>query len=247
MYGKIIFSKERALKIGDILVLGDLHIGYEKELFEAGVSVPSQTCKMVERIKKLVKEMKVRKILFLGDVKHNIPFPSFQEKNELIKVFSELKEIAKIIVVKGNHDGEIEKYLPDGIKIAGGEGIKIKEAGFAHGHAWIGKELLNAKYLFLAHEHPAIEFKDRFGYRMLEPCWIIAKPIKNKFENKFGEKCKIKKVIILPAFNHLIGGISFNKIDFKPLGPNTNFIDLKNAEIYLTDGVHLGKLKHLIE
>ena len=43
-----------------------------------------------------------------------------------------------------------------------------------------------------------------------------------------------------------MGGIGFNKEDFKPLGPNAQFIDLKNAEIYLIDGTYLGKLKYLI-
>jgi len=247
MYKKIKFSTERAVKINDILVIGDLHIGYEIELFQSGISIPSQTYKMLERIKKLITEMNVNKILFLGDVKHNIPFPSFQERKELFEFFNELKQIGiEIIIVKGNHDGDIEKYVPSEIKIAGGDGIKIKNFGFAHGHAWIKKELLNCKYLFLAHEHPAIEFKDKLGYKAIEPCWIITNPLKEKFEEKFQEKCKIKKVIILPAFNHLIGGMSFNKLEFKPLGVNTNFLDLKNAEIYLVNGVYLGKLKNLI-
>lgn len=240
------FSKERAVKVEDILVLGDLHIGYEAELFQSGISLPSQTYRMLERIKRLIKEMNVNKILFLGDVKHNIPFPSFQERNELFDFFKDIEEIADVMIIKGNHDGDIEKYVPSDIKIVGGDGIKIKNTGFAHGHAWINKELLKCSYLFLAHEHPAIEFKDKLGYRAVEPCWIIAKPLKNAFENKFKEKCSIKKVIILPAFNHLIGGMSFNKPDFKPLGPNANLIDLKNAEIYLTDGAYLGKLKNLI-
>lgn len=246
MSKKITFSKERAVKVEDILVLGDLHIGYEAELFQSGISIPSQTCRMFERIKKLIKEMNVNKILFLGDVKHNIPFPSFQERIELFGFFKDLEEIAKVIIVKGNHDGDIEKYLPSGIKITGGSGIKIKNLGFAHGHAWINKELLKCKYLFLAHEHPAIEFRDRLGYKAIEPCWIIAKPLKEKFENKFKEKCRIRKIIVIPAFNHLIGGMSFNRLEFKPLGANTNFIDLENAEVYLTHGVYLGELKNLI-
>ncbi len=247
MSGKVVFTKDRAALVKKILVIGDIHIGYEYELYQSGISLPSQTGKILERIRKLLKETKAKRILFLGDVKHNIPFPSFQEKNELMEFLSVLiEEVGEIIIVKGNHDGDIEKYIPSEIKVFGGEGVRIKSFAFAHGHAWIGKELLKAKYLFLAHEHPAVEFRDKLGYRAVEPCWVMSKPLNNAFEDRFKEKSNIEKAIIVPAFNHLIGGMSFNIPDFSPLGPNTTLLDLKSAEIYLVDGTHLGKLKNLI-
>ena len=247
MRAKIIFSKERALKANDILILADLHLGFEYELLQKGISIPSQTKRILEKIKMLISEFNPEKLLFLGDVKHSIVSPSFYEKKELFNFFKELSEtISEIIITKGNHDGDIEKYIPKNITLAPGAGVRIAKFGFAHGHAYISRELLKCKYLFLAHEHPAIEFKDRFGYKIVEPCWIISKPFKKRFEERFQAKCKIEKAIILPAFNHIIGGISFNSPDFKPLGVNTKLLNLREAEVYLTDGTKLGKLKNLI-
>ncbi len=248
MEGNIIFSPHRCAIIRKIksIVIADLHLGFEYELFQSGISIPSQTEKILEKIIKLVEAWKTEKLILLGDIKHNIPIPSGQEKVEIPKFIEKLSKKTSIVIVKGNHDGDIEKYIQKGVEVYNSSGFRLGKYGFAHGNAWINKDILECDYLFLAHEHPCVEFKDKLGYKISEPCWIIGKVLKNKFEEKFQRKCKIKKIVILPTFNPIMGGIGFNKEDFKPLGPNAQFIDLKNAEIYLIDGTYLGKLKYLI-
>ncbi len=244
---KLVFSTERALYLeGEkILVLGDLHIGFEYELFRLGISIPSQTKKLLERILALLEEFSPEKIVLLGDVKHAIPFPSSREKRELIEFLEKLSARAEVIIAKGNHDGDIEKYSPPSAKIFQGKGFRLKNFAFAHGHAWIGEDLLKARYLFLAHEHASIEFRDRFGMRFAEPCWVLAKVFAKRFEEKYGTKCRIKKALVFPAFNTLLGGSKINSPEYEPLGPNVRFLDLENAKIYLVDGIYLGRLKNL--
>jgi hypothetical protein len=242
-----IFSLDRALILRSkrlrILVVADLHIGIEHEIYKDGISIPSQASVMKKRIEKLISEYKAKKLVLLGDVKHNIPLPSRQELREVPEFIKYFSQKLPVTIVKGNHDGDIEEFVK-GVEIK--KDLKIENIGLAHGHAWISKELLSCEYLILAHEHPAIEFRDRLGYRSIEHCWLICKPKKKDFEEKYGEKCRIKKVIVMPAFNLIVGGMVFNKTDFSPLGPNFKFLEWKNAEVFLIDGTYLGKLKNLI-
>ncbi len=238
--GAFVFTKDRGLVIKRkrYLVVADLHIGFEYELFTSGISIPSQTRRILKRLENLIEEFKIKKLILLGDIKHNIPLPSKQEKYELPNFFKTLNELTELIIVKGNHDGNIEEYISSEVKIYGGEGFREGKYAFAHGHAWIGKDLCKAKVLFLGHEHPAIEFRDKYG-RSVEPAWIITKP------KSYSEECLIEKVVLLPSFNHLIGGIAFNKKDFEPHGPNAKNLDIENSDVYLSDGIYLGKLKDL--
>ena len=68
-----------------------------------------------------------------------------------------------------------------------------------------------------------------------------------KLFEKFKTKTKFKQGIIMPAFNHLIGGMAFNSKDFEPLGPllTNDVLKWKEAEVYLLDGTLLGNLDKL--
>ncbi len=244
MQKDFVFTKDRALfiKKEKILILGDLHIGFEYEIFSHGISIPSQTKKILNRILKLIDVTRAKKLVLLGDIKHNIPVFSKQEERELPLFFNSLSEKVETIVVKGNHDGNIEKFVGEDVKVYQSDGFRYKMYGFLHGHAWMGKDIEKSKILFLAHEHPAIEFRDKY-IRTIEPVWIVTKPLE-KFYERF-EKSNISEVVFFPAFNHLIGGIAFNKKGFKPMGPNAKLMDIKNGDVYLHDGIYLGKLKDL--
>ncbi len=247
------FSTRRAcmVKIGNkkILVIADLHIGFEIELAKSGIRIPFQTRKLLKEVKHLLEESCAERLIILGDVKHSIPGAEVEEKREIRKFFSALAyECEEIIITKGNHDGGIEKIFrgfEERVKIFDSRGVLLQNLAFAHGHAWIGKELAKAKYLFLGHEHPAIEFCDASGKRYIHACWVIAKVKRKKSKEIFGKDCKLKKVVFLPAFNTLLGGNALNATNFTLLTPNAKFIDLENSEIYLEDGTYLGKLKNL--
>ncbi len=71
-----------------ILIIADLHIGIERELREYGLNAPSQTSNMTDHLISLCKKYRPRNIVLLGDIKHNIPSSTIQERN-VIKNFLE--------------------------------------------------------------------------------------------------------------------------------------------------------------
>jgi len=104
--------------------------------------------------------------------------------------------------------------------------------------------------LIISHTHPTIQFTDKFGYRIIKPVWIKSKIDQEKVKKRY----KVKKtgkleVVIIPAFNDLLGGTPVNvkTTSDELLGPllKNNFIDMKTAEIYLLDATYLGKLKDI--
>jgi len=70
-----------------ILVIADLHIGIETELREHGLNPLSQTEKMLKRLSSICKKYKPEEIILLGDIKHNIPSSTFQERRDVISFF----------------------------------------------------------------------------------------------------------------------------------------------------------------
>ena len=76
-----------------ILVIADLHIGIEKELREHGLNPPPQTEKMLKRLVSICKKYKPKEIILLGDIKHNIPSSTFQERKDVKNFLGNLKRI----------------------------------------------------------------------------------------------------------------------------------------------------------
>jgi hypothetical protein len=232
------------------LVIADLHIGISYELYKSGINIPSQVKEMKDNIEKLIKQTNAKRLIILGDVKHDVPGISIQEMREIPKFLKELSEKIKVEICLGNHDTYLKEILPDDIKLHRSKGFKIKKFGFAHGHAWPSKELITCDYLIISHTHPMINFTDKFGYRIIEPVWIKGKIDQEKVKEKYKVKKNGKlEIIIMPAFNNLLGGTPIN-IKTKSdglLGPllKNDFVNMTTAEIYLLDGTYLGKLNDI--
>ncbi|MFH8109013.1 MAG: metallophosphoesterase, partial [Candidatus Aenigmatarchaeota archaeon] len=161
-YPALFLSKEK------ILVIADLHLGLEHELFKAGVVIPPQAEKFKNTMDNLLRITKAKSLIILGDIKHNVPGITFREMREIPKLFSYLKEKVKVFCVKGNHDDKISSFLPKEVKVYSSRGFRIGKYGFFHGHAWPSKSLVKCDYLFMGHVHPCVEFRDKLGYRTIE-------------------------------------------------------------------------------
>jgi len=231
-----------------ILVIADLHIGVEHELYESGIVIPPQAEKFSKIIGKLVKATKAETLVILGDVKHLVPGISYREMKEIPKLFSFLIEKVKVIVCLGNHDTYLKELIPNEVKIYSSRGFRIGRYGFFHGHAWPSKELMECDWLFIAHIHPVIEFVDNFGYRNIEQVWVKGKldeeVVKKKYKIK---KCGKLNTIIFPTFNKLLGGLALNSVFNKEyIGPLLeNAIDVDKCKLYLLDGTFLGSIKQM--
>lgn len=245
-------KKQPAIFIPEIkvLVIADLHIGIEYELYKSGINIPSQILKMKKRIMNLIKETKAGHLVILGDIKHEVPGISYQEQKEIPKLLNDLSENVKVSISLGNHDTYIKGLTPEGIKIHETSGFKIGKYGFNHGHTWPSKKILTCDHLIIAHSHPTVEFIDKFGYRIVEPVWVRGKLDQEKIKEKYGvEKTGNLELTIMPAFNLLLGGtpVNIKKTNNKLLGPllKNNFMDMRNSELFLLDGTYLGKLNNI--
>ncbi len=243
------------LKIGDkrMLVVSDLHLGMEHELSEKGISLPSQISKVKARLTDLLKKKNVDRLIILGDVKHNVPVTTWHEWRELPELFENLAKMAKIDVVRGNHDGDLEGMVPREITIHDPHGMvlgKRKRVGLMHGHTWPAPELLDTELIITGHNHPAIEFQDELGGRTIEPIWLRAKLDPKKFPKKltpFVTK-KMPELLVVPAFSELVGGAAVNRgMPRELIGPmfKAGAVKLEEAEAYMLDGTFLGKIRQL--
>ncbi|MCX6819390.1 MAG: metallophosphoesterase [Candidatus Aenigmarchaeota archaeon] len=214
-----------ALVIDKTLVIADLHIGITRALYESGISMPSQVRKMADKIHELKKIMKAKELVIAGDVKHKVPGISWQEIHEVPEFLAALR-FKKITIVKGNHDGQIEKLIPDELKAR----VKVRKAValgdycVTHGH----RKANTKKNIIIAHNHPHVRFRDELGAVYTEPVWV---------RGIFNEK----EIIIMPAFNELCGATIVNRD--KLLGPIAKRI--MKAHAYLLDGTDLGLIKDL--
>lgn len=248
------------IKNKKILLVADLHIGFEYELHELGIKIPPQSKIISQNLLKIIEKNSPNEIFILGDLKHNIPKASkFEWKMlpELIELINE--KIDKINLIPGNHDGLIRKLIPSKIFFYPIRGVMIEndeKIGLIHGHTWPSKKImLEADTIIFAHIHPTIQFETSFGFSFKQKVWIkiIAERKKLLEKLKIKEKDKIKKtlikMIILPAFNDFLLGTPINstqKNDY--VSPLLRIMDEKiigESEIFLLDGTFLGKLKQL--
>jgi len=235
------------IKEEKILAIADVQIGLEHELYKKGIYIHPQVPKFLKTLNQLIKLTKAKKLMILGDLKHQVPGINLRETRELPKFFDGLLGKVEIIFVKGNHDTDMGGIIPSEVKVFDGKGTKIRNYGFFHGHAWPLKEITKCDYIFMGHMQPAVEFKDSFGFRMLEQVWI-----KGKFEKKsFMKKYKIDEtgelnLIVLPAFNPLLGSAIVNKKNKKEHGfLRKEVFNIGKSSAYLLDGTNLGKIRDL--
>lgn len=235
------------------LVVADLHLGTEGELAKKGISLPSQIHHVKARLIELIKKRRTSRLILLGDIKHNIPIASWQEWRELPGFFEDLAKLVQAEVVRGNHDGGLEGMIPKEVRIHGAHGMvlgKRRRIGLMHGHTWPSPALLNTKLLVVAHIHPAIEFRDKFGARTVEPVWLRARLNVKKFPKKLQAQIKgdLPELLVMPAFGELVGRAAVNReIPEELIGPmfRAGAVKLNEAEAYLLDGTFLGKVSRL--
>jgi uncharacterized protein len=245
--GKIVDVEKQ--KTG-ILVIGDLHIGYEEALNKTGVFLPRQQLKdIIERLDKIFlvlskAKVMISKIIINGDLKHEFSEISEQEWRDTIKVIDYLSEKLKksdidpnisseVVLLKGNHDtilGPIagkrnitiaEHFYSDGIYICHGNNVPKSE----------DKEFKSAKTIIIGHVHPSVLLSS--GAR------------KEKYKAFVVADWNKKKLIVLPSFCELTYGFDLiNETNKWPF-----LADARNARIYIAaDAIYdFGLLEELKE
>ena len=235
-------ADEAALLVGDSLVIAELHIGYEQNLFPQ--TDMFFTDKLIERVRALVRQTGAKQLVVNGDVKSSVQGMTAEEGRELSKFFRAIGVPA--VIIKGNHDGGIERYVHDA-RIEQQGGLRLGSFAIVHGNAWPSSELVKgAKTLVVAHMHPCVELG---GKR--QACWLVGK-LREKAKDKV-PNWRSLKVIVMPSFSQLVGCIAVNSAKTaKGAGSRSGgplfrheMFKLDEAQVYLLDGTEVGRVKDL--
>jgi len=230
------------IKNRKILVFADLHIGIESELRGKGINPVAQTKKMIDHLFVICEEHKPHEIVLLGDIKHNIPSSTITERRDVKFFLEKIVDYGKIHLVLGNHDGNIQKLTPNEIIVHPSDGFIIDNTGFVHGHRWPKDEIMQCEQIIIGHTHPTIMLTDRLNHKTFESCWLKGDFIKDRLKDKF-PNAKNPKVLVIPAFNPLCGGIAINTEGIN--GPFGKITNVENMEVYLLDGTAMGVVKDI--
>ncbi len=239
------------------LVVADIHLGIEWDLYKSGINLPSQMEVRLDRILGYIQANSPDRVILLGDLKHNVPQVSWQEKDEIPCFLEALAEHTHVDIFPGNHDGGIELLFnrQKDIRVHSVRGAVLDGIGYFHGHTWPAPELLAASHIIVAHNHPAIRFTDSFGYSIVELAWVRTRFNTDVMKERFGNldfenpaQWADPELFVMPAFNELCGGVPFNESTQKDLlGPvfSSGGIELEASEMYLLDGTRLGILRNI--
>ena len=235
------------------LVIADVHLGIEHDLYYSGVNIPSQVAKRLDRALAYVGQVRPDRVILLGDVKHNVPRTSFQEEDEVPYFLGELAKHALVDIVPGNHDGGIERLVPRSpdIKLHGSRGAVIDGVAYFHGHTWPDPSLLGQKQWVISHNHPTIKLTDVVGHTITRQAWIRARLDRDAVAANYKPEefaWDDPGLIVVPSFNELCGGIAFNESFHDDLlGPlfTSRAVHLEQAEVYLLDGTFMGTVDGL--
>ncbi|MDO8340146.1 MAG: hypothetical protein Q7T16_05830 [Candidatus Burarchaeum sp.] len=232
-------ANEAALLVGESLVIAELHIGYEQKLFPQ--TDMFFTDKLIARVRALLHQTGAKQLIVNGDVKDSVTGVTPEEGRELSKFFEGIGVPAAI--VKGNHDGGIERHVHDACIEQQG-GLRVGTVAIFHGNSWPAEELLKgAKTLVVAHMHPCVELG---GKR--QACWLAGK-LSEKAKGKV-PNWRSLNVIVMPAFSQLVGCMAVNGKKMAGLrsgGPllRHEMFKLDEAQVYLLDGTCVGSVKDL--
>lgn len=241
-----VFDAPLLLVEGDerILVATDLHLGLEHELWLGGVSIPSQTEKILGALLGFLTETKPDRLLLLGDIKHNVPRTSWQEKREIPEFLRRLCDRVSVEIVPGNHDSNLADMAPMGARVRPSSGFVLDGVGYFHGHTWPDEKVMRAKSLVAGHLHPAIRLPDPLGRSSSRCVWVKTRLLSCAVQEHYGFAMD-NEIIIVPAFNHLCGGLPLNEPVEEMRGPLLAMTDWENARLYLLDGADLGTLAEI--
>lgn len=235
------------------LVIADVHLGIEYDLYYSGINIPSQIARRVDRIRSYIADACPDRIILLGDIKHNVPRTSFQEEDEVPMFLKELAKYSIVDVIPGNHDGGIEQLIPGnpGIVLHGSRGAIIDGVSYFHGHTWPDAPLLKNKYWVMSHNHPTIKLTDAIGHTITRQVWIRTKLDKTAVASNYSAEefeWADPELFIIPSFNELCGGIAFNESwNNDLLGPlfTSGAVHLEDSQVYLLDGTFMGTIDNL--
>lgn len=221
----LVFERERAV------VLGDLHLGYEKALEDEGMYIPRMNTDSIrDSLNRILSKYEPETVVLLGDIKHDFRRAKYEGREEVRGIIQLIVDAAKVVVVKGNHDNYIQNIVSD-FGLMAVDHVDIGGYRLEHGHQDSGK-----RPVIIGHEHPSVRITGAISGGLKVQCFLYAR--------KDG-------VIVIPPFSHLSTGTdlsaSYRECFMSDACRNA---DVAEAELYgITDlGIlPLGRLGDISE
>lgn len=185
-------------------IISDLHLEKSSFFAKKGNFIPPyDSFETLTKLKEMMINNKVKKLILLGDVFHDNKAYERLEKNSR-KIFESLMTSYEVIFVYGNHDKFIK--IPN-IKFF--NSFSEQNINFSH------EPQRNNNSLICGHLHPKIIVKIN-GKKISKKCFVYA-----------------KNIIFLPAYGKYTGGLDVRHEEFsKYLDSNPIFFPLHNNKIY---------------
>jgi uncharacterized protein len=211
-----------------ILIINDLHIGYEESLYNRGILVPKfQLKEILSKLEDIIEKSNPSTVIINGDLKHEFGRVSNQEWREVLQLLDFLlTKCQKIIIIKGNHDPIINPVAAKR-RVSVVDKFHIDDILIVHGDQLVET---TAKRIIIGHEHPAITVREGSKAEKYK-CFL-----KGKWQRH--------ELIAVPSFNPLLEGTDILKEQL--LSPFLK--NLKNFSIYIvnkSEVYNFGKLKQL--
>ncbi|MCG7845356.1 MAG: metallophosphoesterase [Methanomassiliicoccales archaeon] len=206
-----------------VMLLADLHLGIEASLELDGLQLPRvQGEAMKQRISAAVTAHVPERIVVLGDLKHEFSRNLGQEWSEVQDMLEHLRSLAKVTVVRGNHDNYLANITSRmGVELV--DGLEVDGYHLSHGHL-----VVNERPLIQGHEHPSVRLFDGVGGYLKLPVFL-------HFPRE--------QVLVLPAFSPMaVGNDISNMVSREMLSPGLVGADLEGAEVFGCSDIGLMRL-----
>ena len=176
----LILDRERTL------VIGDLHLGYEKALEDEGVYIPRMNTESIrDSLNRIISKYEPETIVLLGDIKHDFRRAKFEGKEEVRRILDLILGAADVILIKGNHDNYLQNIVSDyGLQAV--EHADIGGYRLEHGHVDSG-----VRPVIIGHEHPSVRIAGALSGGVKVQCFMYARK---------------EGVIVIPPFSYLSSG-----------------------------------------
>ena len=218
------------------LVVTDIHIGFEANLISNDIHVESKDLirEIQEKLELLIKLENPDSLVLLGDVKAGIDSISKVEWDS-VPLFFEIGKKINTIVVPGNHDGNLQRLVPEWVTMTSSSGMVLDDVLLTHGHVMPSENLSHVNKIVMGHLHP-VYFQEGSvldGQRV----WVSIKTSKNQiFPSVNGDL----EIIIIPSFNKYFYATQkrYHKKSISPILENIK--DFDSAKIVTLDGSIIG-------
>jgi hypothetical protein len=223
------------------LIIADPHFGVEADLHRHGLHFQSGTDARMSRLLTIIEESDPDYLIVLGDLKHMIPFVTYQERTEMPKILHEIRKVTEFRLAPGNHDTGLEHYLEKD-ELLPTNGTVIDGTGYFHGHTIPAPELMG-HLILCGHHHPVVNIYDDVGCALRgTPGYLLAEIDPSLWGQVPAEPTR---VLLVPAFYELAGGMDVRLIPGNNISPVANAIRKDTAEVFLKDGTYVSPFSEL--